>query len=79
MVADEDGFFGGLTKGSFVGFGRKDGKAVGAVGVLGALGPFLGVASIGLLDLGFAVPADDGCALLWAKAPLVISSSDAAI
>lgn len=59
-VADGDGLF-GLEKGSFVGFGRKDGRAVG---VLGDLGPFLGVVSIGLLDLGLDVTADDGSASL---------------
>jgi hypothetical protein len=59
VVADGDGLF-GFTKGSFVGFGRKDGRAVG---VLGDLGPFLGVVSIGLLDLGLDDTADDGSAL----------------
>ena len=60
VVADGVGLF-GLEKGSFVGFGRKDGRAVG---VLGDLGPFLGVVSIGLLDLGLDVTADDGSASL---------------
>jgi hypothetical protein len=60
VVADGDGLF-GLTKGSFVGFGRKVGKTVAA---LGDLGPFLGVVSIGLLDLGLDVTAADGVASL---------------
>lgn len=75
----EDGLF-GLWNGSFVGFGRKVGKIVGAL-VNGILGPFLGTLSIGLLDLGFIVTAADGSSIIsdWANALLYINKSDAAI
>ena len=74
-----DGFLGGLWNGSFVGFGRKVGRMVGAL-VNGILGPFFGTLSIGLLDLGFIVTAADGSSTSdCANALLDNNKSDAAI